>query len=298
MSATPVTVVGAGKMGSALARALLTGGYAATVWNRTPARVEPLREAGAAIAADLKDAIAASEVTVMSVANQAVVGELLEAADAPSTLRSKTLIQLTTGTPADGRRGQEFARDHKIAYLDGAIMAYPRTIGTDAAVILFSGDPEVFSAHEPMLRALGTPRYAGPDAGQAAVSDAALLAFFFATVAGFLHGANLSRAAGIEIGDYLAQADRFFKTFITDAVNETAERIAAGNYGDAQSTTETDVAAIDLLIVEASREAGIDPSVMAAISDSFGRIVSAGRGDEAIAALADLDANQLAERAP
>jgi 3-hydroxyisobutyrate dehydrogenase-like beta-hydroxyacid dehydrogenase len=235
-------------------------------------------------------------VTLMNVANQAVVSELLEAADARRTLRGKTLIQLTTGTPADGRRGQAFANDHGISYLDGAIMAYPRTIGTDAAVILFSGAPGVFSAQEALLRALGTPHFAGADAGLAAVSDAALLAFFFATLAGFLHGTNVSRAAGIDISDHLALADSFFKTFITDAVNETAERIAAGSYGDAQSSTTTDVAGIDLLIVEASRDVGIDPAVMVAISDVFSRVVAAGRGDEAIAALADLPLSQLGER--
>jgi 3-hydroxyisobutyrate dehydrogenase-like beta-hydroxyacid dehydrogenase len=291
-----VTVVGAGRMGSALARALLDGGHAVTVWNRTPARAEPLREAGAAIAVDLRDAVAASDVTVMNVANQAVVGELLDAADARNALRGKTLIQLTTGTPADGRRGQAFAGEHGIAYLDGAIMAYPRTIGTEAAVIIFSGGREVFSAQEPLLCALGTPHYAGADAGLAAVSDAALLAFFFATVAGFLYGANLSRAAGIDVAEYLALAGPFFKTFITEAVEETAERIAGGQYGDAQSSTETDVAAIDLLIVEASRDVGVDPALMAAISDAFGLIVAAGRGDEAIAALADLEIRELAER--
>lgn len=291
-----MTVVGAGRMGSALARALLDGGHAVTVWNRTPARAEPLREAGAAIAVDLRDAIAASDVTVMNVANQTVVGELLDAADAASTLRGKTLIQLTTGTPTDGRRGQEFAVEHGIAYLDGAIMAYPRTIGTEAAVILFSGEREVFSAQESLLRTLGTPHYAGADPGLAAVSDAALLAFFFATVAGFLYGANVSRAAGIEIAEYLALADPFFKSFITEAVEETAERIAGGRYDEAQSSTDTDVAAIDLLIVDASRDVGVDPALMAAISDAFGRIVAAGRGDDAIAALADLEIGELAER--
>lgn len=289
-----MTVVGAGKMGLALARALLAAGYAVTVWNRTSARAQPLREAGATIALDLADAIATSHVTVMSVANQAVVSELLDAADAPTTLRGKTLIQLTTGTPADGRRGQEFAGDHGIAYLDGSIMAYPRTIGTDAAVILFSGAREVFDAQEPLLGALGTPHYAGADAGQAAVSDAALLAFFFATVAGFLYGANVSRAAGIDVADYLALAQPFFKTFITEAIDETAERIADGHYGDAESSTQTDVAAIDLLIVEASRDLGVDPALMAAVSDAFDRVLAAGRGDEALAALADLDLGRLA----
>lgn len=173
-------------------------------------------------------------------------------------------------------------------------MAYPRTIGTDAAVILFSGGREVFSSQEPLLRALGTPHYAGADAGLAAISDAALLAFSFATVAGFLYGANVSRAAGIDFADYLALADPFFNTFITEAVDETAERIVESHFGEAQSSTETDVAAIELLIVAASRDVGVDPALMAAVSDAFRRIVAAGRGDEAIAALADLDISRLA----
>jgi hypothetical protein len=34
-------------------------------------------------------------------------------------------------------------------------------------------------------------------------------------------------------------------------------------------------------------------SLMAAVSDAFGRVLAAGRGDEALAALADLDLSRL-----
>jgi NADPH-dependent reductive aminase-like, C-terminal domain len=71
------------------------------------------------------------------------------------------------------------------------------------------------------------------------VIDAALIAFFYGTLSGFLHGAVLSRAQGSEIQRYLELARPFFAGFITNAVNETGDRIAAGNYGDAQSSMRT-----------------------------------------------------------
>ena len=37
-----VAVIGTGRMGSALAAALLNKGFATTVWNRTAAKTEPL----------------------------------------------------------------------------------------------------------------------------------------------------------------------------------------------------------------------------------------------------------------
>jgi len=37
-----VTVIGAGRMGSALAAALSNKGFVTTVWNRTAAKTEPL----------------------------------------------------------------------------------------------------------------------------------------------------------------------------------------------------------------------------------------------------------------
>ncbi len=44
------------------ARNLVNAGYEVTVWNRTRERCEPLREAGAAVAASVREAVAASDI--------------------------------------------------------------------------------------------------------------------------------------------------------------------------------------------------------------------------------------------
>jgi len=291
----PVTVVGAGLMGSAIARALLAGGHSVTVWNRTVSRTEPLRDAGAELADSLADGIRASGVTVMCVASHAAATELLENPEVLEALRGQTLIQLTTGTPADGCRGAAFAEAHDITYMDGAIMAYPRTIGTDAGVILYSGAEAAFRAHEALLGTLGKAQYVGLDAGRPAAIDAALIAFFYSTLAGFLHGAILTQAEGVAIDQYLELARPFFATFISDAVQETGERIVARNYADAESSMHTHLGGIDLLVVGSSREAEIDFAIMAAIRDSFARAIAAGRGDDDIACLIEVATTEMSD---
>lgn len=286
--AAVVTVVGTGAMGSAIVRALLGGGHRVVAWNRTQSRAEPLRAAGAELADSLGDAIRASRVTIMCVAHQAAAVELLETSEVRKALHGRTLVQLTTGTAAEARVGAERAGEHGITYVDGAIMAYPRTIGTEAAVILCAGSEGAFAAQEALLGELGQAHHVGEDAARPAAIDAALIALFYGALAGFVHGAVLTRAEGIEVEEYLRFARPFFVGFVSDAVRETGERLLARNYDHPQSSLHTHLTGIDRLVVRSSREAGIDSAIMEAIRDSFMQAIAAGRGAEDIACLVEV----------
>ena len=224
----------------------------------------------------------------MRVANQAAVADVVSDPEVTSALGGRTLVQLTTGKASDARRGAAWAAAHGVNYLDGAIMGYPRTVGTSATVILYSGAEAVFEANEKLLSDLGGAKYFGEDVGRPAVLDAALIALFYGTLAGFVHGAVLTQAQGIEFQHYQELADSFFATLVTEAVKETGERIAAANYADAQSSMHTHYGGIDLLVVGASREAEIDYTIMAAIRDASVRAITDGRGDQDIACLTEL----------
>lgn len=282
---TRVAVVGTGTMGSALARALLQAGHHVVVFNRTASRAQALQDAGAQVAPDLETAVRSADVTIMCVADQAAVGELLSPADVWEGLRGRTFVQLTTGTQADGRRNAQSAEEHGIAHLTGAIMAYPRAIGTEDATILYAGAADCFELHGALLRALGGARYVGEDAGRPAVLDAALIAFFYGTLSGFLHGAVLAGAEGIGIDELLELSTPFFSSFIAPAVAETGRRISARDYGEAQSSMDTHFGGIDLLVRGASEEAGIDTELVTAIRNQFARALAEGRGADDIAVL-------------
>jgi len=285
-----VTVIGTGVMGSALVRALAGAGHDVTAWNRTRSRAEPLASAGVTVADGLLDAVRGSDPVIMCVSNQAAAAELLADPALSDLLRGRTLVQMTTGTPADGRRNAAWAGPLGIRYVDAAILAYPREIGTPDAEIFYCGPAAETPGLGSLLGALGTTHDLGEDAGRAAVVDAALIAFFYGTMAGLVQCVNLATAEGVPIGDLLPISGPFFSRFIANAVTETGERLTERRYGEPQSSLDTHLGGIDLLVLGASREAGIDTGVVTAIRDSFAAAVAAGHGADDIAILADLPA--------
>jgi 3-hydroxyisobutyrate dehydrogenase-like beta-hydroxyacid dehydrogenase len=280
---TPVTVIGTGTMGSALARALLRAGHAVTVWNRTPARAQPLAEEGATIAADLKEAVTASEYVIICVASPDVVDGLVNAAG--EELRGRTLVQLTTGRPAAIRHGAELATEAGVTVLGGAILAYPRTVGLPEAVFLFGGQQEVFERARPLLEDLGTVHLLGADPGAPSAMDAALIGFFYGALSGFLHGARITKAEGLSLETYRSLAQPFIGDFIAGAIADAAERIVSRDYSDPQSSLETHLGGIGDLVVGTSHDAGLDAPVMEAIRDQILAGVKRGLGDQDIAVL-------------
>ena len=68
---------GLGLMGSRMARQLLDKGWPLTVWNRTPERCSPLREAGAEVAATPRELAESCHIVVACVADPNAVGRIV-----------------------------------------------------------------------------------------------------------------------------------------------------------------------------------------------------------------------------
>ncbi|NEE62006.1 NAD(P)-dependent oxidoreductase, partial [Streptomyces sp. SID8455] len=73
----PLTLLGLGAMGTALARTWLAAGHPLTVWNRSPGRSTELALRGARVAATAADAVAASPLVVTCLLDDASVREAL-----------------------------------------------------------------------------------------------------------------------------------------------------------------------------------------------------------------------------
>ena len=163
-----IAVVGTGRMGSALARALLQAGHRTTVWNRTAQRAEPLAALGAAAAVSVLEAVNAAEIIIVSVSDYKATAAILRDAAVASAIQGKLIVELTSGTPHGAREAARWCADHGAGYLDGAIMATPDFIGTDAGTILISGAVKAFDTNTEMFRALGgNVQHVGEDPGRA-----------------------------------------------------------------------------------------------------------------------------------
>ena len=193
-NAQRITVLGLGAMGTAIARVWLAAGYELTVFNRTASRAEALTAEGAKGAATAREAVAASELVVVCLLDDASVGEVL----ADTDLQGKDLVNITTSTPGEARDRAIWAAGRGARYLDGGIMAVPPMIGSpgSGAYVLYSGSRELFAAHGEALAVPAATRYVGEDPGSAALHDVALLSAMTGMFAGVSHAFARMRGTG------------------------------------------------------------------------------------------------------
>jgi 3-hydroxyisobutyrate dehydrogenase-like beta-hydroxyacid dehydrogenase len=273
-----VSVLGLGAMGSALAGVLAKAGYATTVWNRSPGKADDLVAQGAEAAATADDAVRASRLVIACLLDHASVHEVFDPLS--NELAGRTLVNVTTTSPAQSRELAAWAADAGVAYLDGGIMAVPHMIGQPGASILYSGSADVFDQYRPLLDLLGTSTYFGEDAGLASLYDLALLAGMYVMFAGFMHGAAMVAPAGVTAREFAAKATPWL-TAMTGAFQGFAAVIDGGDYTveGQQSLQFSNLS--DLLA--ASSDQGISTEVVAMVQRLIQRQIDAGHGEEGFA---------------
>ncbi|WP_017601504.1 NAD(P)-dependent oxidoreductase [Nocardiopsis lucentensis] len=222
-----VCVLGLGDMGAAFARAWRAAGHPVTVWNRTAARAEPLAAEGADVAATAADAVAASDLVVTVLWDDASVGAVLSDAD----LTGKDLVNVTTSTPEEARARAEWASTRGARFVSGGIMAVPTMVAAPEAggYVFYSGSADAFARHERTLSVPLTTRFVGEDAGHAALHDVALLSAMSGMFAGAAHGLALVRDADVDLARFGALLSDFLAA-MASAVPDTARRLESGDY--------------------------------------------------------------------
>ncbi|MET4686807.1 NAD(P)-dependent oxidoreductase [Sinorhizobium fredii] len=268
-----ISVLGLGAMGSALAATLLRNGHSVTVWNRTPARAEPLAAAGARIAASPADAMADADLTILCVVDYALAG--------------RDLVNLTNGTPRDAQELADWVAAKGAAYLDGGIMAIPPMIGEAGALILYSGSTALFERHKPSLLALAEGRFLGEDPGRAALYDLALLSGMYGLFSGFLHAGALVVSSGAGMSDFLTLLLPWLEA-MSGTLPDLAGKIDSGLH-DRNVVSNLAMQAIALEnIVRASREQNVAPDFINAMRRLTAMRVDQGHGGDDISGVIEL----------
>ena len=280
-----MTVLGLGLMGRALAGALLDAGHPTTVWNRTAAKAESLVARGATPAGSPAEAVAASPLVIVCLSTYEAVHELLDPLG--EALADRVVVNLTSGTSQLARETAELVARHGGTYLDGAIMAVPPEIGTAGALIFYSGPQPAFARHEPALRSLGgATTYLGADHGLSSLYDVALLNVMWGVLNGFLHGAAILGAAGVDAVTFAPFLQAGLRT-MADWVPAYAQQVDDGAYPATDATLDTHVAAMAHL-VEESEAVGVHADLPRFVKALTDRAIAGGHGADSYAAMIEV----------
>jgi 3-hydroxyisobutyrate dehydrogenase-like beta-hydroxyacid dehydrogenase len=288
-----VCVLGAGRMGSSIARAFLDRGYPTWVWNRTAAKCAPLAALGARVATSVEDGIRAADVVMVNVLDYAASNALLRREGVASVLADKAIVQLTSGSPRLAREEARWVEAHGAGYLDGAIMAIPDFIGKPETALLYSGSRDVYEKHKPVLFALGGgTSYVGDAPGQASALDTALLTQMWGGLFGALQGMAVAEAEGIDLETFRNHLSAFkpvVDAALIDLVDRTNTRRFAGDEATLASLGAHYSAFQHLL--EACEERGLNAAMPRAMDMIFRQALSRGGPGSDFALLAPLFRN-------
>jgi 3-hydroxyisobutyrate dehydrogenase/2-hydroxy-3-oxopropionate reductase len=212
-----IAVIGLGTMGSRVARRLLDAGHTVTVWNRTAARAEPLRAAGAAVADSPADAARNADIAITMVRDAEALWEVTEG---PSGVLAglqpgSAHIEMSTVGPAAIRELAQRIPDG-VGFADAPVLGSISEAEEGSLRIFVGGDAKLFERAESVLHVLGDPLHVG-ELGSGAAAKLVANSTLFAVICALGEavavgdGLGLSRAATFDVlaaTPLAAQAER------------------------------------------------------------------------------------------
>jgi 3-hydroxyisobutyrate dehydrogenase/2-hydroxy-3-oxopropionate reductase len=169
---TAVAVIGAGRMGSAMASRLAGAGHALTLWNRTRARAERAAERaaaqaaeqagaqsrGAAVADTPREAAQAGEVVLVSLADDAAVTAAYAGDDGLlAGLRPGAIVlEMSTVRPDTVRGLAEQVRARGAELLDAPVSGSVSVVDSGALTVMVGGSPQALERVRGVLEPLAS----------------------------------------------------------------------------------------------------------------------------------------------
>ncbi len=213
--------------------------------------------------------------------------QILDDAAVQDALRGRVLVQLTTGGPDDALRQGDIVEERGASFIAGGIMCYPRAVGADNTVFIYSGDPSAFDRYADLLQVLApAQRLVGTGKSDVAIVYTAIWGMYFSAMGGLFEGLALVKAAGLS-SDCLEHLVPPMADKIVEGALDTCERLAKRNFGGDQATVAGHIDGLESTC-DQIRAQGIEPRMLTAFVDQLRIAAAEGRGDDDVSATADV----------
>lgn len=201
MNSPKIALLGTGLMGAPMAKRLLGGGFAVTVWNRTRAKAEALAADGATVADSAAAAVAEAEIVVLMLETGAIVGEVLfgEGAVAASLKPGGLVIDMSSIPPATAREHAVKLAEMGIAHIDAPVSGGTRGAAEGTLAIMAGGPEDAFERAKPVFAPMGRAIRVGPS-GAGQLSKLANQVIVAVTIGAVSEALLLASAGGADAG--------------------------------------------------------------------------------------------------
>ena len=212
-----VGFAGLGAMGAGIARRLADAGHAVTTWNRTPAKAQPLLDAGLGWAGTPRELAAGSDLLFTMLTDSSALEATAGGDDGilAGLRRGTVWADLSTIAPDVSVAMAGRARERGAAFMDCPVSGSPATLAAGQMSVMVGGDRAAFEHVESVLQSIGPKvTYIGPN-GQAILTKVAINLALVVSMTAFAEGVALVEKAGV---DRAAVVDAALKSVIASPV--------------------------------------------------------------------------------
>jgi 3-hydroxyisobutyrate dehydrogenase len=278
-----VGFLGLGVMGQPMAVNLARAGVPLLVWNRTPARAEPVAAAGAEVAATPTEVLARAEVVLLMLADEAATDAVLGRGTPrlAAQVAGRTIVPMGTTSP-DYSRGLE--ADVLAAggrYAEAPVSGSRQPAEAGQLVAMVAGADDAVAAVRPLLGPLSREVVpCGPVPG-ALLMKLAVNLFLITMVTGLAEAFHFADRHGLDLHRVRAVLDA---GPMASAVSRgKAAKLVAGDY--AVQASIADVLKNNRLIADAARRAGLASPLLDVCHALYRETLAAGHGAADMAAV-------------
>ncbi len=235
----PVSVIGLGAMGSGIASTFLDAGCQVSVWNRSRKKIDALASLGAHACDSPTNAIQASPHIVVCLTGYAAWENVIQDHRLQNHLEDKFIIQLTGGTIDEVQTHASLIEENRGRIADGALMCFPRQLGTEDASLLMAGKAEVLEECDGLLRLLD-PNWTnlGDDLTKPSILSRSLTAGIVTSLIGLLNGMAICRAGGIPLELFMQHMEKA-ESIVPAEKRRLIEAVREGRTEETQASIKT-----------------------------------------------------------
>ncbi|MGW4026829.1 NAD(P)-dependent oxidoreductase [Streptomyces sp. NPDC005009] len=278
-----VGFIGLGVMGRPMALNLARAGTPLVVWNRTPARCAPLREAGAEVAGSAGEVFERAGTVLLMLADETAVDAVLGRGtpDFAARVAGRTVVHMGTTSPEYSAALEDAVREAGGAYVEAPVSGSRAPAEQGRLVAMLAGDPSAAAAVRPLLAPMCREAFDCGAVPGALLMKLSVNLFLITQVTGLTEAFHFADRHGLDRRRFLDVLDA---GPMASAVSRMkAPKLLARDF--AVQAAAADVLKNNRLIAQAARKAGLASPLLDVCHALFEETVAGGHGGEDMVAV-------------
>jgi 3-hydroxyisobutyrate dehydrogenase len=275
--------IGLGLMGWPMALNLVRAGTPLVVWNRTAARSEELRAAGARVAASPAAVFAGAEVVILMLAGEEAIDQVLGRGTPAfgDRVAGHTIVPMGTTSPSYSRGLEADVRAAGGGYVEAPVSGSRKPAEAGELVAMLAGEPTATQAVRPLLKPMCHQTTVCGPVPNALHMKLAVNLYLITMVTGLAEAVHFAERHGLDMRRFLAVLD-------AGPMASSVSRVKALKLVDqdfAAQAAAADVLMNSRLVAEAARESDLASPLLDVCHELYGETVARGHGDQDMVAV-------------